>query len=113
MRRNCCHVSFASTLKILNFVQAFIGISIIIYSIWMLHEYNRHLPVDPPPVASSSSGIEISKVSEPLNNPIDFMASIVLGSNGGDHGFNLRSLDLPAPWYCCFQYSFFNFRISL
>jgi hypothetical protein len=33
-----------------------------------------------------------------LKNPIDFVASIILGSNGGDHGFNLRSLDLPAPW---------------
>lgn len=34
------------------------------------------------------------------------MASVVLGSSGGgggDHGFNLRSLDLPAPW---FIYSF-------
>ncbi|KAG7579825.1 hypothetical protein ISN45_Aa03g039400 [Arabidopsis thaliana x Arabidopsis arenosa] len=104
MRRNCCHVSFASTLKILNCVQAFIGVSIIIYSIWMLHEYNRHLPVDPPPAASSSSGTDIAtSVSEPLKNPIEFMASIVLGSNGGDHGFNLRSLDLPAPW---FIYSF-------
>ncbi|XP_010416099.1 PREDICTED: tetraspanin-18 [Camelina sativa] len=104
MRRNCFHVSFASSLKILNFVQAFIGLSIIIYSIWMLHEYNRHLPVDPPPAASSSSGIEIGTiVSEPLKNPIDYMASILLGSNGGDHGFNLRSLDLPAPW---FIYSF-------
>ncbi|CAA7013959.1 unnamed protein product [Microthlaspi erraticum] len=49
MRHNCCHFSFASTLKILNFVQAFFGVSIIIYSIWMLDQYNRHVPVDPPP----------------------------------------------------------------
>ncbi|VVA99820.1 unnamed protein product [Arabis nemorensis] len=107
MRRNCCHVSFASTLKILNFVQAFFGVSIIIYSIWMLDQYNHHhAPVDPPPAAflpdSSSSGVAIGRVSEPLKNPIDSMASIILGSNG-DHGFNLRSLDLPAPW---FIYSF-------
>ncbi|RID52608.1 hypothetical protein BRARA_G00060 [Brassica rapa] len=98
MRHNCCHLSFASTLKILNFVQAFFGVSIIIYSIWMLDQYHRHVPVDPP---TSSSGLGIAKVSEPLNNPAALM---VLGSSGGDHhGFNLRSLDLPAPW---FIYSF-------
>ncbi|ESQ50391.1 hypothetical protein EUTSA_v10002082mg [Eutrema salsugineum] len=84
MRRNCCHVSFASTLKILNFVQAFFGVSIIIYSIWMLDQYHRHVPVDPPPS---------------LKNPVDLTASFVVGSSG----FNLRSLDLPAPW---FIYSF-------
>ncbi|KAG2323600.1 hypothetical protein Bca4012_059080 [Brassica carinata] len=98
MRHNCCHVSFASTLKILNFVQAFFGVSIIIYSIWMLDQFHRHLPVDPPP--TSTSGLDIA---EPLNNPAALMmASVVLGSSG-DHGFNLRSLDLPAPW---FIYSF-------
>ncbi|KAF3595569.1 hypothetical protein DY000_02020175 [Brassica cretica] len=101
MRHNCCHLSFASTLKILNFVQAFFGVSIIIYSIWMLDQYHRHSPVDPP---TSSSGLGIARVSEPLNNPAGLMASVVLGSSGGgDHGFNLRSLDLPAPW---FIYSF-------
>lgn len=88
MRHNCCHISFASTLKILNFVQAFFGVSIIIYSIWMLDQFHRHVPVDPPT----------------LNNPAGLMASVVLrSSGGGDHGFSLRSLDLPAPW---FIYSF-------
>ncbi|KAL0654849.1 hypothetical protein Bca4012_075433 [Brassica carinata] len=108
MRHNCCHLSFASTLKILNFVQAFFGVSIIIYSIWMLDQYHRHSPVDPP---TSSSGLGIARVSEPLNNPAGLMASVVLGSSGGgDHGFNLRSLDLPAPWY---YNHLFNFRYSI
>ena len=108
MRHNCCHLSFASTLKILNFVQAFFGVSIIIYSIWMLDQYHRHVPVDPP---TSSSGLGIARVSEPLNNPAGLMASVALGSSGGgggDHGFNLRSLDLPAPWY---YNHLFNFRV--
>ncbi|EOA17197.1 hypothetical protein CARUB_v10005468mg [Capsella rubella] len=110
MRHNCCHVSFASVLKILNFLQAFIGVSIIIYSIWMLDQYNHHVPVDPPPsqppsasspdsYAFSSSGIDFNSVSSDfLKNPI----SVVLGS-AADSGFNLRSFDLPAPW---FIYSF-------
>ncbi|CAL9227227.1 unnamed protein product [Arabidopsis halleri] len=108
MRHNCCHVSFASILKILNFLQAFIGISIIIYSIWMLDQYNHHVPVDPPPSqppaasspdSSSYSRIEVNSVSDSLKNPINLVSGIVLG----DSGFNLRSLDLPAPW---FIYSF-------
>ncbi|VYS64254.1 unnamed protein product [Arabidopsis thaliana] len=116
MRHNCCHVSFASILKILNFLQAFIGISIIIYSIWMLDQYNHHVPVDPPPsqppaasspdssYSFSNSIIEINSVSDSLKNPIDFVSGIVLGSGGGDSGFNLRSLDLPAPWFIyCFM----------
>ncbi|XP_010438387.1 PREDICTED: tetraspanin-20 [Camelina sativa] len=114
MRHNCCHVSFASVLKILNFLQAFIGVSIIIYSIWMLDQYNHHLPpVDPPPsqppaasspdssTFSSSSGIEIT--GDSLKNPISFVSGIVLGSGTDSGCFNLRSLDLPAPW---FIYSF-------
>lgn len=107
MRHNCCHVSFASVLKILNFLQAFIGVSIIIYSIWMLDQYNHHVPVEPPPsqppaasspdssYSLSSSGIEINSVSDSLKNPINL---VFLGSSG-DSGFNLRSLNLPAPWY--------------
>ncbi|CAH2077647.1 unnamed protein product [Thlaspi arvense] len=113
MRHNCCHVSFASVLKILNFLQAFIGVSIIIYSIWMLDQYNHHVPVGPPPpqppaapspdsYSLSSSGTEINSVSDSLKTPISFVSGIVLGS-GGDSGFSLRSLDLPAPW---FIYSF-------
>ncbi|KAJ4869101.1 Tetraspanin-20 [Raphanus sativus] len=103
MRHNCCHLSFASVLKILNFLQAFIGISIIIYSIWMLDQYNRHVPVDPPPPSQppsasypfSSSGIAINSLSDSLNKPIGLLLR--------DSGFHLRSLDLPAPW---FIYSF-------
>ncbi|KAG2240111.1 hypothetical protein Bca4012_022863 [Brassica carinata] len=110
MRHNCCHLSFASILKILNFLQAFIGISIIIYSIWMLDQYNRHVPVDPPhpsqpPTASSPDSYSFSRSgfenlnSDSLKKPIGFVSGLVLG----DSGFNLRSLDLPAPW---FIYSF-------
>ncbi|CAF2148115.1 hypothetical protein HID58_000796 [Brassica napus] len=108
MRHNCCHLSFASVLKILNFLQAFIGISIIIYSIWMLDQYNRHVPVDPPPsqppTASSpdspylfsTSRNQINSVSDSFQKPI----GLVLG----DSGLNLRSLDLPAPWFIyCFM----------
>ncbi|KAJ0251607.1 Tetraspanin-20 [Hirschfeldia incana] len=111
MRHNCCHLSFASILKILNFLQAFIGISIIIYSIWMLDQYNRHVPIDPPPpsqppaASTTLHGFEnLNSVSDSLKTPIGFVSGLALG----DSGFNLRSLDLPAPW---FIYSFMGIGI--
>ncbi|XP_019058182.1 PREDICTED: tetraspanin-18 [Tarenaya hassleriana] len=83
MRRNCCHVSFAAVLKILNFMQAFFGVSIIIYSIWMLDQWNRGVPVDPPTASSSESSSSF------------FDHDLVAGEGPG---FNLLSLDFPSPW---------------
>ncbi|CAN8326346.1 unnamed protein product [Cochlearia groenlandica] len=108
MRHNCCHVSFASVLKILNFIQAFIGVSIIIYSIWILDQYNSHAPppIEPPPSqppsASSPESYRFSTSGIDLKKPIGLVSGLVIGSDGYS-GFNLRSLDLPAPW---FIYSF-------
>ncbi|XP_010526469.1 PREDICTED: tetraspanin-20 [Tarenaya hassleriana] len=104
MRRNCCHVSFASLLKILNFVQAFFGVSIIIYSVWMLDQWNRRVPVDPPPPSASSPDSSPSFSNYDLGN---LVSGFVFGSGDGP-GFNLHSMDLPAPW---FIYSFMGVGI--
>ncbi|KAL2323367.1 hypothetical protein Fmac_027746 [Flemingia macrophylla] len=48
MRLNFCHVSIGFILKFLNFLQTFIGISILLYSIWMFNEWDHRLP--PPPL---------------------------------------------------------------
>jgi len=48
MRFNICHVSLAFVLKFLNFLQSFVGISILLYSIWMFNEWDHRLP--PPPL---------------------------------------------------------------
>ncbi|PPD97800.1 hypothetical protein GOBAR_DD05177 [Gossypium barbadense] len=53
MRLNCCHVSFAFVLKFLNFLQAFLGVSILLYSLRMLDQWNHHVPISPPPSAPS------------------------------------------------------------
>ncbi|KAK7279468.1 hypothetical protein RJT34_24521 [Clitoria ternatea] len=44
MRCNCCHVSVAFVLKFLNFLQAFVGVSILLYSVWMLNQWDHHVP---------------------------------------------------------------------
>lgn len=83
----------------------------------MLDQYNHHVPVDPPPSqppaasspdSSSYSRIEINSVSDSLKNPINLVSGIVLG----DSGFNLRSLDLPAPWYYK-KFPFLGFSIQI
>ncbi|XP_022004039.1 tetraspanin-18 [Helianthus annuus] len=44
MRKSCCHSCLAFILKFLNIFQLFVGISIILYSVFMLHQWNKHLP---------------------------------------------------------------------
>ncbi|XWS47078.1 hypothetical protein CRYUN_Cryun14cG0122400 [Craigia yunnanensis] len=116
MRRNCCHVSFAFVLKFLNFLQAFVGVSIILYSIWMLDQWNHHVPISPPPLAPSPE----SSLSIPFNSRPeigdqaarafdDFAVGLVSGLDNGV-GFDLSSVNLPAPW---FIYSFMGVGIVL
>ncbi|XP_073272273.1 tetraspanin-18-like isoform X2 [Primulina huaijiensis] len=42
MRTPCCHTFLAFILKFLNFLQTFIGVSMIIYSGYMLDQWHRH-----------------------------------------------------------------------
>lgn len=71
MRRTCCQTFIASILKFLNFLQAFIGVSMIIYSVYMLEQWHRH----------QDDGI----------NPLSSVVSLnALASNANS---------LPAPWF--------------
>lgn len=121
MQRNCCHISLAFILKFLNFLQAFIGVSIILYSIWMLDQWNHHMPVPPrPPLAptpdasstSSSSSLSLFLNSDTTQSrvlshdhrqlttstgPLDVMVSGFDDVSG--FGFDFNSVELPAPWY--------------
>ncbi|KAI4349305.1 hypothetical protein L6164_009910 [Bauhinia variegata] len=111
MRRNCCHISLAFVLKFLNFLQAFVGVSIILYSVWMFNQWNHHVPVPPHHPATSlsipfnSDPAWISAQIRPLNLAIDTVSGF---DNGVD--FDTSSLKLPAPW---FIYSFMGVGILL
>ncbi|KAM1153061.1 hypothetical protein FF1_035557 [Malus domestica] len=118
MRPNCCHVSLAFVLKLLNFLQAFIGVSILVYSAWMLNQWNHHIPIVPPPPSapspdsSSFSSLLLSSESAADADqitPLDFAVHMVSGFDEG-LGFGLNSLKLPAPW---FIYSFMGLGILL
>ncbi|KAK8541563.1 hypothetical protein V6N13_137829 [Hibiscus sabdariffa] len=116
MRPNCCHVSFAFVLKFLNFLQGFFGVSILLYSIWMLDQWNHHVPVSPPPLApspeSSLSALFNSRpevVVRAARVFDDFAVGLASGLDNGV-GFDLSSVKLPAPW---FIYSFMGVGIVL
>lgn len=117
MRPNCCHVSFAFVLKFLNFLQAFLGVSILLYSFWMLDQWNHHVPISPPPSVpwpdSSLSALFNSRpeVGGARGAKVfdDLAAGLVSGLDNGV-GFELSSVKLPAPW---FIYSFLGVGIVL
>ncbi|XP_039034871.1 tetraspanin-20-like [Hibiscus syriacus] len=116
MRRGCFQVSFAFVLKFLNFLQAFFGVSILLYSIWMLDQYNHHVPDSPPPLAPSpESSLSAFFNSKPEVGARaarvfdDFAVGLSSGLDNGV-GFNLSSVKLPAPW---FIYSFMGVGIVL
>ncbi|XP_022758583.1 tetraspanin-20-like isoform X2 [Durio zibethinus] len=115
MQPNCCHASFAFVLKFLNFLQAFIGVWIILYSIWMLDRWKHYVPISPPPLAPSPEsslsilfsrpevGAQAARVFD------DFAVGWVSGLDNGV-GLDLSSVKLPAPW---FIYSFMGVGIVL
>ncbi|KAE8679656.1 Tetraspanin-20 [Hibiscus syriacus] len=116
MRPSCCQVSFAFVLKFLNFLQAFFGVSILLYSIWMLDQWNHHVPDSPPPlVPSPESSLSVFFNSRPEVGARaarvfdDFAVGLASGFDDGV-GFNLNSVKLPAPW---FIYSFMGVGIVL
>ncbi|KAI3461015.1 hypothetical protein Pfo_017678 [Paulownia fortunei] len=94
MRTPCCHTFLALILKFLNFLQAFIGAAIIIYSAYMLSQWQHHRDELPPPAPShDESGIQLpADVINPLN-----LASGVVSFD--DNVLRIGFQSLPAPWF--------------
>ncbi|KAE8672087.1 Tetraspanin-20 [Hibiscus syriacus] len=118
MQTNCCHVPFAFVLKLLNSLQAFVGVSIVLYSIWMLDQWNHHVPISPPALAPSpSSSVPDSvlfnsgpEVGAQAARVFDGLAAGLVFGLGDGVELNLSSVELPAPW---FIYSFMGIGIAL
>ncbi|PIN00836.1 hypothetical protein CDL12_26659 [Handroanthus impetiginosus] len=91
MRTPCCHTCLAFILKFLNFLQAFVGVSIIVYSAYMLnqwqHDHDHFLPPD-------ESGIRLR--SADVVNPLNFASGVV---SFNDDGLGINFHSLPAPWF--------------
>ncbi|OAY34701.1 tetraspanin-18 [Manihot esculenta] len=113
MRRNCFHISLAFLLKLFNFLQAFIGVCIILYSVWMLNQWNHRVPSPPPPlVLPSLDSSSLSRLPNSNSHSLRVLNLVTDVAYGIDDGLGLdfNSFKLPAPW---FIYSFMGVGIIL
>ncbi|KAL6516228.1 hypothetical protein OROGR_019533 [Orobanche gracilis] len=90
MRTPCCHTFLAFILKFLNFLQAFVGVAIIVYSAYMLSQWQHHNHQFTPTDASGAP--RPADVVSPLN-----LVSGVVFYRDNALRFDLHSL--PAPWF--------------
>nr|GMD20133.1 tetraspanin-18-like isoform X1 [Ipomoea batatas] len=99
MRTPCCHALLAFVLKFLNFLQAFVGISIIVYSGYMLEQWQHRLAAPSPSFSPSAQFPEAQFAnfdSVRVSDGIDSINSVISGV--GD-GININYHSLPAPWF--------------
>ncbi|GFP82990.1 tetraspanin-18 [Phtheirospermum japonicum] len=87
MRTPCCHSFLAFILKFLNFLQAFVGVAIIVYSAYLLNQWNHHHHQFPPPHESGGAPLPAGVISPP-----SFAYGVVNAL-----GFDVNSL--PAFWF--------------
>ncbi|XP_019178550.1 PREDICTED: tetraspanin-18-like isoform X2 [Ipomoea nil] len=111
MATPCCHAFLAFVLKFLNFLQAFVGISIIVYSAYMLEQWQHHVAAAPLPSSSPSAHFAVAQLANFDSVRVsDGIASINSAFSGVGDGININSHSLPAPW---FIYAFMGFGALL
>ncbi|CAK9134159.1 unnamed protein product [Ilex paraguariensis] len=96
--RRCCHTFLAFILKFVNFLQTFVGLSIVIYSAYMLNQWHNnhsqspvHLPPSPDFPDAILSNFDAVKGPDHVT-PLNLAANVVSGLE-----FNVQNL--PAPWF--------------
>ncbi|XP_011083093.1 tetraspanin-18 [Sesamum indicum] len=89
MGTSSCQTFLAFILKCLNFLQAFVGVAMVIYSAYMLSQWQHRGDEFPPPAPSHDvSGIHLSAdVVNHLNLAL------------GDNALHVNFHSLPAPWF--------------
>lgn len=111
MRTPCCHSFVAFILKFFNFLLTFIGISIIVYSAYMLNQLNNHSfnpPPLPPPSAPSPDYPETLFSNFEAVRILDQITPLNLPSDDG-----MIKLHAPAPWYFKICICFDCFQLCL
>ncbi|KAM0071285.1 putative tetraspanin/Peripherin [Helianthus debilis subsp. tardiflorus] len=79
MRKSCCHSCLAFILKFLNIFQLFVGISIILYSVFMLHQWNKHLPDSSDAVSTAFNAISLGNMISDSHSPWFIYAFMGIG----------------------------------
>ncbi|KAL4558602.1 hypothetical protein LXL04_036803 [Taraxacum kok-saghyz] len=124
MRTPCCHSFVAFILKCLIFFQTFLGISIIVYSAYMLNQWEKHLPIPPSPPSPSPPPSDFAPAPSPDSSESVFsifntgrVSNELIHMNFGAgtisdvYGeINLESNSIPAPW---FIYAFMGLGVVL
>ncbi|KAM7527367.1 hypothetical protein LguiB_030777 [Lonicera macranthoides] len=108
MRTPCCHSFVAFILKFFNFLLTFIGISILVYSAYMLNQLNNHSfsPSPPPPLSAPSPDYPETLFSNfEAVRILDQITPLNLPSDDG-----MIKLHAPAPW---FIYAFMGLGVVL
>lgn len=102
MRTPCCHSFLSFLLKFLHFLQTFAGISLILYSIYLLNQWNHHNSAPhhpiPAPTPANFDGFPVKFGSLPV---LDKVEPLKLFGDGFevDGEEKLNSVELPAPWF--------------
>ncbi|XP_051141593.1 tetraspanin-18 [Andrographis paniculata] len=81
MRTPCCHTCLAFVLKFLIFLQAFVGVAIIVCSAYMLNQWQHHHNQAPSPGGFRS---------------LNFASGELFFQ---DDALSFNSVSLPAPWF--------------
>ncbi|KAG9447710.1 hypothetical protein H6P81_013838 [Aristolochia fimbriata] len=113
MRRRdcaCCRGFLAFHLKFLNFLQTFIGVSIIIYSVWMLNQWKKHgghspaapSPHNPGPLLHNSPLLHAEADVFGVRDHILPLEMGVAMVSGLDDGLGFDVYKLPSPWFIYF-----------
>lgn len=110
MRTNCCHKFLASNLKFLNFLQFFLGFSTVIYSAYLLNQWQNQAPVVPAPPPSAPppnylpSFYYIGGSHEVAHQNIESVNLAVALVSGVeiDSVSHLHFIQLPSPWFIYF-----------
>ncbi|XP_075508436.1 tetraspanin-18 [Primulina tabacum] len=94
MRTPWCHTFVSFILKFLNFLQAFVGVAIVIYSAYMLTQWQNHRDEFPPPAPS------------PSDSEVELDAQVIITMNFAygvvsfdDNALRMGLHSLPAPWF--------------
>ncbi|XP_043721283.1 tetraspanin-18-like isoform X2 [Telopea speciosissima] len=103
MRSNHCRSCLAFLLKFLNFLQTFVGVSIIIYAIWMLNQWKKHARIPQPTAPSPESLLRVPGDDLPLNLLVNMVSGL-------EDGLVYAFRNLPSPW---FIYTFLGIGIIL
>lgn len=120
MRTPCCHSFLSFLLKFLHFLQTFTGISLILYSIYLLNQWNHHNSSPPHPIpAPSPANFEVGLIKFPSLPVLDQVAPLKLFGEVDD-GVKFNSVELPAPWYVIYtlscaiwMFTYMKFRVCI